>query len=121
MLTHLRNLFHHRVSRAIGFIFFICGFVFGSWTSCIPYIKDKFSLDEAQLGLLLLSMPAGVLVMNPMSILILKKIGHQSFHHPFWCIDGHCIRTSRFFSSCAIRGFRTFPCPAVHLPASMLQ
>ena len=75
MLTHLRNLFQHHAGRAIGFIFFVCGFVFGSWTSCIPYIKDKFSLDEAQLGLLLLSMPAGVLIMNPISVFILKKIG----------------------------------------------
>ena len=75
MLTHLRNLFQHPAGRAIGFIFFVCGFVFGSWTSCIPYIKDKFSLDEAQLGLLLLSMPVGALVMNPVTVFILKKFG----------------------------------------------
>lgn len=91
MLTHLRNLFQHPVGRAIGFIFFICGFVFGSWTSCIPYIKDKFSLDEAQLGVLLLSMPAGVLAMNPLSVFILKKIGINRSTIVFGILMGICF------------------------------
>jgi len=75
MVKHLWTLFNQPIVRAIGITFFICGFIFGSWTSCIPYIKDKFLLDEAELGLLLLSMPAGVLIMNPLSVLILGKLG----------------------------------------------
>jgi MFS family permease len=75
MLTHLRHLFSHPVGRAIGITFLINGFVFGSWTSCIPFIKDKFAFNEAQLGLLLLSMPLGVLVMNPLTVYALSRIG----------------------------------------------
>jgi len=75
MVKHLWTLSKNPVVRSIGIIFFICGFIFGSWTSCIPYIKDKFLLDEAQLGLLLLSMPVGVLVMNPLSVFILGRLG----------------------------------------------
>jgi len=75
MWKHLWTLFNQPIFRAIGVTFFICGFVFGSWTSCIPYIKDKFLLDEAELGLLLLSMPVGVLIMNPFSVFILRRLG----------------------------------------------
>ena len=108
MLIHLRNLFLYRVSRAIGFIFFICGFVFGSWTSCIPYIKDKFSLDEAQLGLLLLSMPAGVLVMNPISVFILKKMGINRSTILFGILMGVTFALPVSFSLLALVAFGLF-------------
>ncbi|HJW30329.1 MAG TPA: MFS transporter, partial [Saprospiraceae bacterium] len=75
MLNHVWSLLRQPVARAIGISFFINGFVFGSWTSCIPYLKGKFELDEAELGLLLLSMPAGVLVMNPLTVYALKQVG----------------------------------------------
>jgi len=108
MLTHLRNLFQHPAGRAIGFIFFVCGFVFGSWTSCIPYIKDKFSLDEAQLGLLLLSMPAGVLVMNPISVFILKKIGINRSNILFGILMGVAFALPVSFSWLALVAFGLF-------------
>lgn len=75
MLFHLGKFFKNRIARAIGIIFACSGLVFGSWASFIPYLKDKFDLDEAQLGMLLLSMPIGVFVVNPVSVVLIRKIG----------------------------------------------
>lgn len=47
--------------------FFISGFFFSTWASRIPSIKEKFDLNEAELGNLLLSMPVGSLVGLPIS------------------------------------------------------
>lgn len=49
--------------------------MFGAWAAMIPFIKHKFHLDEAQLGLLLLALQGGVLVMNPFSVPILQRWG----------------------------------------------
>lgn len=75
MLLHLRAFISSRPARAGGLIFAGSGIVFGSWAALIPYIKDKFSLDEAQLGLLLLSMPIGILVVNPISVMLIRRWG----------------------------------------------
>lgn len=75
MIVHLKEFFLDRTGRAIGIIFGMNGLVFGSWASFIPYIKEKFALDEAQLGLLLLSMPVGVLVVNPVSVYLISHWG----------------------------------------------
>jgi fucose permease len=75
MLKHLWTLARQPVPRAIGITFFVSGFTFGSWASCIPYVKEKFSLDDAELGLLLLCMPVGGLVMNSLVALAMKRLG----------------------------------------------
>jgi fucose permease len=75
MLTHLRTFFTHRQSLAIGIVFISVGFLFGNWATLIPYIKQKFDLDDAQLGLLLLSMPIGATVMNPFSTYFINRFG----------------------------------------------
>ncbi|HOY19546.1 MAG TPA: MFS transporter, partial [Haliscomenobacter sp.] len=75
MTAHLRLFFNHSTSRAIGLVFAMQGLLFGTWSSMIPYIKQKFQLDEAQLGLLLLALPAGVTLMNPLSVGILHRLG----------------------------------------------
>lgn len=75
MLTHLRTFFTHRQSLAIGMVFISVGFLFGNWATLIPYIKQKFDLDDAQLGLLLLSMPIGATVMNPFSTYFINRFG----------------------------------------------
>lgn len=51
------------------------GLMFGTWAALIPFIKDKFALNEAELGILLLCLPAGITMMNPFSIPILHKLG----------------------------------------------
>jgi hypothetical protein len=62
MFTHIRTFFTNRQSFAIGMVFISVGFLFGNWATLIPYIKQKFDLDDAQLGLLLLSMPIACLL-----------------------------------------------------------
>lgn len=75
MLTHLRTFFTHRQSLAIGMVFISVGFLFGNWATLIPFIKQKFDLNDAQLGLLLLSMPIGATVMNPFSTYFINRFG----------------------------------------------
>lgn len=41
----------------------------------IPFVRERFGLDEAQLGLMLLSLPAGVTLMNPFAVPILHRFG----------------------------------------------
>jgi MFS family permease len=53
----------------------LCGLIFGTWASFIPYVKEKFILDEAQLGLLLLGLPVGNLIANPVSVIIMSHWG----------------------------------------------
>jgi MFS family permease len=52
---------------ALSIFFFLSGFCFASWTSRIPTIKNIFSLDDAQLGNLLLAMPISSLIGLPVS------------------------------------------------------
>lgn len=40
-----------------------------------PFCKEKFILDEAQLGLLLLGLPVGNLIANPISVFIISRWG----------------------------------------------
>ncbi len=75
MFTHLRTFFTHRQSLAIGMVFISVGFLFGNWATLIPYIKQKFDLNDAQLGLLLLSFPIGATVMNPFSTYFINRFG----------------------------------------------
>ena len=78
MLTHLRTFFTHRQSLAIGMIFISVGFLFGNWATLIPYIKQKFDLNDAQLGLLLLSLPFGATSMNPFSTYFINRFGMRN-------------------------------------------
>jgi len=54
------------------------GFLFGNWVTLIPYVKAKFLLDDGQLGLLLLSMPVGSVLGNPLSTLIMSRFGMRN-------------------------------------------
>ncbi|MFN3784539.1 MAG: MFS transporter [Spirosomataceae bacterium] len=76
-LSHLRLFFTRKQTLAVGFAFFSIGFLFGSWATFIPFVKNKFGLDDAQLGLLLLSMPMGSLVANPVAAGLLQRFGMQ--------------------------------------------
>lgn len=76
-LSHLRLFFTRKQTLAIGFAFFSIGFLFGGWATFIPFVKNKFSLDDAELGLLLLSMPMGSLIANPVAAGLLQRFGMQ--------------------------------------------
>lgn len=51
----------------ISTYFCLHGFIFSSWASRIPQIKDKFDLNEAELGAVLFMLPLGALAALPFS------------------------------------------------------
>jgi MFS family permease len=55
----------HRI--ALSVFFFLSGFCFATWTSRIPTIKSAFSLNDAQLGNLLMILPISSLIGLPIS------------------------------------------------------
>ena len=75
MTAHIRTYFAHSRSVAVGGVFASMGFLFGNWVTLIPHVKAKFNLDDAQLGLLLLSMPLTSTLMNPFTTLIINRFG----------------------------------------------
>jgi MFS family permease len=52
---------------SISLFFFMSGINFATWTSRIPTVKNLFTLNEAELGTLLLAMPVGSLIGLPIS------------------------------------------------------
>ncbi|MCB0655316.1 MAG: MFS transporter [Saprospiraceae bacterium] len=66
---------HHQLALNTGILFAVDSILFGSWVAHIPWLKERFSLDEAALGVLLFGLPAGLLSMNPFSGRIIGKIG----------------------------------------------
>ncbi len=62
---------------AVGVIFLIMGALFGNWATLIPIIKAKFGLDDAQLGLMILCLPVGGFLANPVSTWFIHKYGMQ--------------------------------------------
>jgi MFS family permease len=74
---HFQSFFSHQRSRAVGLVFAADGLLYGSWSANIPNIKVKFGLDDAQLGLLLFSLPLGITLANPLAALLIKRYGMQ--------------------------------------------
>lgn len=76
MFSHIiKDFFGNKQSLAIGLAFISMGLLFGCWATFIPYIKQLFQLNDAELGVLLLSMPSGALLMNPIAAMLIRKIG----------------------------------------------
>ncbi len=48
---------------------------FGTWASFIPNVKDNFHLNSAELGLLLLGLPLGNFIANPLTVFLIRKWG----------------------------------------------
>ncbi|MGH1517226.1 MFS transporter [Chryseobacterium sp. JK1] len=61
--------------RATQFIFLICGLGIASWAPMVPLAKDRLGLNEADLGLLLLSLGMGALVTMPLTGIFISKLG----------------------------------------------
>jgi MFS family permease len=76
-MQHLFDFFRHSLSRAIGLVFAANGFLYGSWSALIPFIKHRFQLDDGQLGLLLFCLPLGVMTTNPVASLLIRRWGMQ--------------------------------------------
>jgi MFS family permease len=64
-----------RAVRAVYYVFFGAGFVFASWASRIPQVRDGLHLSPGSLGLLLLSIAAGSLVALPLAGTVVAWLG----------------------------------------------
>jgi MFS family permease len=62
---------------AISIYFFLLGFVFSSWASRIPDVKDRFRLSEAELGGVLFMLPLGALAALPLSGWLVHRVGSR--------------------------------------------
>ena len=85
-VRNLLTFFLNRQALAIGLVFASDSILFGSWVAHIPYVKAKLHLSDSELGLLLFAMPAGLLVMNPLTGWIVAKLGEA--RTCFWAAVG---------------------------------
>lgn len=65
----------HRIAASC--FFFVCGFVFATWASRIPAVKDQFNLNEAELGAVLFMLPLGALVALPFAGWAVSVLGSR--------------------------------------------
>jgi MFS family permease len=56
-----------RARVAVALFFFVSGFGFATWASRIPIIQHQLGLNEAQLGAVLLALPAGLMLTLPVT------------------------------------------------------
>ncbi len=62
---------------AVSVFFFIAGFVFASWASRIPDIKNQLHLSDAGLGSVLLALPIGLMVGLPLAGFLVARYGSK--------------------------------------------
>lgn len=55
--------------------FFIAGFAIASWAPLVPFVKDRLAINDASLGMLLLSLGIGSLLTMPLAGLLTSKLG----------------------------------------------
>lgn len=68
----------HLPRLAISIYFFFLGFLFSSWASRIPDIKDRYDLNDAELGSLLFMLPLGALCSLPLSGWMIARVGSKN-------------------------------------------
>lgn len=68
----------HLPRIAISVYFFFLGFLFSSWASRIPDIKDRYDLNDAELGSLLFMLPLGALCSLPLSGWMIARAGSKN-------------------------------------------
>lgn len=62
---------------AISALFFVNGFVNASWIPHIPFIQQKFSLSESELGFTLLFLALGATLAMPLTGKLIPKVGSK--------------------------------------------
>src|SRR3546814_17914429 len=63
---------------AIGVMFFVNGFAFGSWVPRLPEIREALDISDAALGLTLLGAGIGGVIMSGLSSRILERVGSRT-------------------------------------------
>lgn len=88
--------------------------MFGSWVTHIPHVKTTLGLNDAELGLALFGMPLGLLAMNPVSPVLLHRLGlvrttvistlcmAVSFALPVWMPDRWALMAALFLVGISI-------------------
>jgi MFS family permease len=66
-----------RARVAVALFFFVSGFGFATWASRIPIIQHRLGLDEAQLGAVLLALPAGLMMTLPVTGHLLQRFSSR--------------------------------------------
>lgn len=66
-----------RTSLACRTAFLCNGLTLSAWVPLVPLAKQRLDLNEAELGLVLLSLGAGALISMPLSGLIIARIGSR--------------------------------------------
>jgi predicted MFS family arabinose efflux permease len=72
--SHLYTYFRHKQAVSVGYAFVLMGAMFGTWATFIPWIKDRFQINDSKLGLLLLCFPIGAAIFNPLSAYLISKL-----------------------------------------------
>lgn len=66
-----------RAALAVMLVFLLFGVLYGSWVSRIPAVQNGLSLNDAELGVALLSMSVGAILAMPITGLLLRHLGNQ--------------------------------------------
>ena len=75
-------------TRATYAAFILTGFIFASWASRIPQVRDHLRLSPAQVGLVLLAIAGGSLVSLPLSGVIVQRFGSRRTVATLALLDG---------------------------------
>jgi MFS family permease len=67
-----------KARQATLFIFLLCGITVSCWAPLVPIVKRSLQLNEAKLGLILLSMGAGAIVTMPLIAPVIQKYGSRT-------------------------------------------
>lgn len=59
-------------------IFLVCGLAISSWAPMVPFAKDRLGLNDANLGVLLLSLGAGAITLMPISGYFSRRYGSRN-------------------------------------------
>ena len=75
MIQNLKLLFSNTQSRVVGMVFAVNSFMFGSWITHLPEIKEKLHISDGTLGLALLGVPLGSIVAMPFMGWVIHRLG----------------------------------------------
>ena len=73
--AELRHAYYPKWMRSNRVGFLAAGFAIAAWAPIIPFIKERFILDEHGLGLLLLCVGAGSLFSSPLAGFLTSRLG----------------------------------------------
>jgi MFS family permease len=63
---------------AVSLAFFLSGFAFATWVSRIPDIQQKYQMNDAELGSLLILLPLGLMITMPAAGLLMTRFSSRA-------------------------------------------